>query len=298
MDMPGPGHRFWTLLRRARFPGPMCDRGCGLRSCVMAPLAGWEKRIYEQSGSLSGPMVAAVGAVAYLGLSLVLPLALGWSSPLVIAPNLIGTIIALVFLTGWLANRIEEVHRRHLVEWTSDLRRLNASEFEWLVGELLRREGWTVEEVGGSNVPDGNVDLVLRRGGTRTIVQCKRWTARDVGVDEIRNFLGTLLREHLTPNDGVYVTLSRFTPQACAEAAIAGLTLVDGSELYARLERVRRAEPCPNCESPMALAKSSYGWWLHCRNVGCAGKRDLGGDPGRAIELLHRPPTDEDSHDC
>jgi hypothetical protein len=258
---------------------------------TLSPL---EKRLYELSGSLSGPVVAAIGVAAYVGLGLVLPLLAGWSRPLAIAPSLIGTTIALVFATGWLTNRIEEAHRRHLVDWTTDLRRLDAREFEWLVGELFRREGWDVEEVGGTNAPDGNIDLVLRRGDCRTVVQCKRWTARDVGVDQIRIFLGTLLRESLTPSDGFFVTLSKFTAQACEEAGTAGLTLVDGGELYERLGRVRRSEPCPKCGSPMVLSKSRYGWWLQCRTGGCDGKRDLGGDPGRAIELLYRPPTDED----
>ena len=43
---------------------------------------------------------------------------------------------------------VEARDRRHLVEWTTDLRLLDFEEFEWFVGELYRRKGWSVERVG------------------------------------------------------------------------------------------------------------------------------------------------------
>jgi hypothetical protein len=36
-----------------------------------------------------------------------------------------------------MAVRVEAGHRRHLVEWTTNLRHLDAAEFEWLVGEVF-----------------------------------------------------------------------------------------------------------------------------------------------------------------
>ncbi len=121
--------------------------------------------------------------------------------------------------------------RRHLIEWTTSLRLLGAEEFEWLVGELFRRDGWTVEETGRHGSPDGNIDLVLRRGGERKVVQCKRWTSQLVGVDELRGFAGTLLREGLPGAAGIFVTLSDFTEQARAEARTTGITLVNNRDL-------------------------------------------------------------------
>jgi hypothetical protein len=132
----------------------------------------------------------------------------------------------------------------------------------------------------------GNVDLELLQAGERRIVQCKRWTAWSVGVDEIRRFLGTLMSESLPGNAGVFVTLSTFGEQARQEATRAGLNLIDGRELQRRIERVRRSEPCPLCCSPMKLGLSKHGWWLRCDTNGCSGKRDLGGDPGRAVRHL------------
>jgi restriction endonuclease Mrr len=127
----------------------------------------------------------------------------------------------------WFAIQVRAANARHLVEWTTDLRLLDSAEFEWLVGELFRREGWQVEEVGRRGTPDGNIDLELVRAGTRRIVQCKRWAAWLVGVDEIRSFAGTLMREGLPGSSGVYVTLSDFSPQARDEGKRIGLVLID-----------------------------------------------------------------------
>ena len=109
----------------------------------------------------------------------------------------------------------------------------------------------------------------------------------NVDVDQIRLFQGTLHRENLPGDSGIFVTLSRFTENARMEAERDGLTLIDNRELHSRIEKVRRSEPCPQCEAPMMLGRSPHGWWLRCVNAPCSGKRDL--DPGRALDLLMQP---------
>lgn len=229
--------------------------------------------------------------VLYPGIALIVPLSLNLHRVFLVEANCVGAVLAAVVGVGWLTVRIQLLHRQHLVEWTTNIRLLNAQEFEWLVGELFRRDGWQVEETGRIDAPDGNIDLELRRNGTRRIVQCKRWSARVVGVEEIRQFLGTILRESLTADAGLFVTLSDFTQQARAEARQAGLQLMDGHELYASLERHKAAEMCPLCQTPMILDRSQVGWWFHCIARGCSGKRDLSSDPARAVELLTMHPT-------
>lgn len=233
-----------------------------------------------------GPVVAATAVLLYSGLGLALPLSLHWRTEYLVEANAVGTVLAAVLALAWFIVQIQAGHRRHLLEWTTSLRVLDASEFEFLVGELFRREGWAVTETGGVGTPDGNVDLELARGRDRRIVQCKRWTAQPVGVDDIRRFAGTLMRERLNGKAGVFVTLSSFTEQARKEALETGIEVVDNRELVARIEKVRRTEPCPKCGSPMVVDRSTRGWWLRCRASGCFGKRDLGNDPGRAAQLL------------
>ena len=235
---------------------------------------------------LSGRGVSVVAGGLYGGFGLALPLALSLPVVWLINLNVVSTLLAGLLILVWLTLRAQETRRRNLLEWTSDLRLLDAREFEWFVGELFRREGWAVEETGRQGQADGNVDLRLTRDGDRRIVQCKRWTANFVGVELVRGFAGTLLREGLPGSAGIFVTLSDFTPQAIEEAAKAGLTLLDGRALYSRVEKVRRPEACPTCSEPMVLDRSMHGWWFRCVRPGCGGKRDLGKDPARAVELL------------
>jgi restriction system protein len=236
---------------------------------------------------ISGGAAAAV-AVAIWGTGIAVPLALHWRVWFVVEANAVGTVFAGVVIIGWLFVRLEQAQRRNLLEWTSDLRLLNAEEFEWLVGEIFRREGWKIRETGRQDAADGNVDLDMTRSGKRMIVQCKRWESWQVGVGEIRQFAGTLMREGLPGSSGLYVTLSDFTSDARAEAKSVGVGLIGKGDLYARIEKVRRSEPCPVCGKPMIVDRSSRGWWMRCVANGCAGKQDLSAEPGRAIELLTR----------
>jgi HJR/Mrr/RecB family endonuclease len=246
----------------------------------------FERALLGMVSHIPGRIVAALALLLYPGAGLLLPLVLRWSLWGLVEANVLGTLFAAIVALGWLIVQLEARDRRHLVEWTTNLRLLNAEEFEWLVGELFRREGWNVAETGRRESADGNIDLVLTRGGLRRIVQCKRWSSWLVGVEEVREFAGTLMREGLRGSAGVFVTLSTFGEQARAEALALGLTIVDGRDLYRRVEKARRAEPCPACRAPMRLDRSPRGWWLHCVAPGSRGKRDLGDEPGRALELL------------
>lgn len=239
----------------------------------------------------SDRVVAAVALLLYAGLGLVVPLALGWSIPWLVSANVIGTSLAGSVLLASFAVQVQAANRRHLVEWTTNLRSLDSAEFEWFVGEVFRREGWKVEEAGRRDGPDGNVDLRLTKGGEHVLVQCKRWQSWVVGVDDVRAFAGTLMREGLPGSSGIFVTMSDFSEQAREEAKRVGLSLVDNRDLYARVELVRRAEACPICGRSMSLGKSPYGWWFRCITDGCQGKRDLGADPAHAVELLTEPPS-------
>jgi Restriction endonuclease len=239
--------------------------------------------------NVPGRGVLALAGLSYLGFGLALPLLLGWPALWIFAANVWGTAFAASLLFGWLFVQIEARDRRHLVEWTSDLRLLDAQEFEWLVGELFRREGWTVTERGRQGGPDGNIDLELRRGAERRIVQAKRWQSWQVSVDDIRGFGGTLLREGLSGSAGVFVTLSNFTEQARAEAKTSSIELVDGRDLFARVEKVRRPVICDICHQPMLFDRSIHGWWYRCVTADCTGKLDLGAEPGRAVALLNEP---------
>jgi Restriction endonuclease len=228
------------------------------------------------------------GAGVYVAIGLVLPLSVHARTIVFIGWNGTGVLLGWVVTLAWVFARVQDAHRRHLLEWTTNLRLLSAQEFEWLVGEVFRREGFDVQETGREGAADGNIDLRIRRDRRELLVQCKRWQSWQVGIDEIRKLGGTLMREGLAGDAGVLVTLSSFTEPAIQEAAKLGIELIDSHELSRRIERVRESEHCPVCATPMLLDRSMRGWWLRCPrwSDGCTGKRDLGGDPGRALELL------------
>ena len=287
-----------TALGEERWP-PDAGRAAAEESCecrrpflrhmglAMSRVDDWiERGIFAFVRRVSGRSVGIASLIFYPGLGLLLPVALDWPQSWLISTNLAGVTVAALLSIGWLVVKVEAKDRRHLLEWTTELRHLNAEEFEWVVGELFRREGWQVKETGSQDGPDGNIDLELAKGPERRLVQCKRWTSAQVGVEEIRNFAGTLLRENLPGRQGVFVTLSRFNKYADEEAQKNGIELIDGAQLFDRMERVKRPEPCPTCAKPMVLDRSQHGWWFRCTASGCSGKRDLGKEPGRAVELL------------
>ncbi len=100
---------------------------------------------------------------------------------------------------------------------TDALARLSWQDFEHLLAEHYRDQGWKVEyhapptslkSLGSS------LDLRLRRGNETVIVQCKHWDAVQVELQEVNELLSTMLNEAATR--GVLVTRGRFSPEARA----------------------------------------------------------------------------------
>lgn len=101
-------------------------------------------------------------------------------------------------------------------------------EFEVLVGEHFRRLGFSVTETGGGGA-DGGVDVLLRKGSDRYIVQCKHWRARRVGVEPVRELYGLIAAKRMA--GGFVVTSGDFTDEARAFANGRELQLVNGKAL-------------------------------------------------------------------
>jgi len=83
-------------------------------------------------------------------------------------------------------------------------------EFEMLVGQWFRHQGYVVTETGG--VADGGIDLVLNRDGETYLVQCKQWKAFKVGVNIVRELLGVMAARGA--GGGFIVTSGVFTQEA------------------------------------------------------------------------------------
>lgn len=146
--------------------------------------------------------------------------------------------------------------RRELVDrqrGLDTLREMTWREFETLVGEAYRRQGYAVEETGGGG-PDGGVDLILRRGGETVLVQCKHWKQKKVSSPTVRELRGAVARDRATR--GIFVTLDDFTEDARAEAlGQPPLELVNGAALLLLIQGVQQGAQAPTSQAvPTAAA--------------------------------------------
>jgi restriction system protein len=161
------------------------------------------------------------------------------------------------------ASFLKASKRRSLLETRSDLdslREVSWLDFERLVGEVFRRRGYAIEELGGSGA-DGGVDLMLRRDGAVEIVQCKQWKNRQVTVSTVREVFGLL--QHHGARKAWIVCCGEFTKDASAFAAGKSIELVAGSALVDAIASVRTTAPrvpndapgvqpnCPLCSAQM-----------------------------------------------
>lgn len=144
-------------------------------------------------------------------------------------------------------------------------------QFEQLVGESLRKQGFSVLEMGG-NRPDGGVDLVLEKNGRRYLVQCKHWKTWQVGVAVVRELNGVIAEQKA---DGGYViTGGHFTRDAEIFARGCGIKLIDGITLERTLKSTTDApdgsvgqttngpterQSCPICGAPMEQKLAQQG---------------------------------------
>ncbi len=101
-------------------------------------------------------------------------------------------------------------------------------DFERLVGETFRRQGFTVTGFGG-NAPDGGVDLGLSKNGQRFLVQCKHWRKRQVGVTVVRELNGVIAAQRA--HGGFVVSGGEFTREAREFADSCAIKLIDGPAL-------------------------------------------------------------------
>lgn len=169
-------------------------------------------------------------------------------------------------------------------------------QFERLVGEAFRLQGYRVAETGGGGA-DGGFDLVLRKDGEKYLVQCKQWRAFRVGVEVVRELYGVMAATGAT--GGFVVTSGRFTDEATQFASGRNVTLLDGPKLHGLTRQARSgvnrtpappfSDPvpaavptCPLCAEPMVKrtakrgAKAGNDFWGCSLYPTCRGTRPLG----------------------
>lgn len=177
--------------------------------------------------------------------------------------------------------------RSRLVDDQISLEKLRETpwrDFEYLVAEAYRRQGYQVEYSLGRGA-DGGVDLTLRKDGFTSLVQCKQWKVFSVGAPVVREMFGLMTAEKA--DQAIVVTTGNFTRDARDFAVGKPVILVDGPELLALVQSVQTRPPgtesrtiapssdstapaCPLCGKPMVQRTARRGSNAGSQFWGCS----------------------------
>jgi len=217
-------------------------------------------------------------------------------------------IVPAICLLGALGSYLARRGRQALVSNVSQsksadvLDGMSWREFEMLVGEAFRLQGYRVAETGGAGA-DGGIDLVLTKGSEKFLVQCKQWKAFKVSVMVVRELYGVMAAKGAA--GGFVVTSGRFTEDATAFADGRNITLIDGPCLHGLLAQAKAARSivnqpparaselpvppvfnavsaCPTCGAAMKKRVAKHGanaggeFWGCIRYPACKGTRNIG----------------------
>jgi restriction system protein len=213
-----------------------------------------------------------VSGAAYLFLKFILP-SIHFESMMLnsLAKGISGAapFVALVLLLPAPIAALNSWRKRRLLDsqkGIDSIRALGWREFEELVGEAYRRQGYTVVENTTAG-PDEGIDLVLKKDGGLVLVQCKQWKSVKVGVNIVRELLGVITAKHAT--SGILITSGIFTQEAKNFAMDKCIDLVDGTQLLQLIGNVQKqvatppkpapANICPKCGGEMVIRTARKG---------------------------------------
>jgi restriction system protein len=152
--------------------------------------------------------------------------------------SVMGWMFSAPFLLAAIASGMQQWLRSRLLDQQRGLEAIRAltwPEFEALIGEAFRRQGYSVAEHGGA-APDGGFDLLLERAGARTLVRCKHWQAQQIGMELVRELHRVMTAEGAS--EGILVTCGEYTGEARRFAVGKPMRLVNGEAV---LEMVRNS---------------------------------------------------------
>lgn len=236
------------------------------------------RREKNHIAAMPWPFGVVLGLVAFFGIRY----GIGWYFSTAGGPALKGAgelalggaftpLAWIVLAMCWIAalvSYLKQRQRKGLLNAQSGLdsvRNISWREFEILVGEAYRRQGYRVEEQGLGGA-DGGIDLILRKDERIILVQCKRWQSRQVSVSTVREMWGLLA--HHNADAVKIVCAGTFTRDAAAFAEGKPVELITGHALVSLIQSVQRSPPsvssrkeprleaeaiprCPRCTTTM-----------------------------------------------
>jgi restriction system protein len=122
-----------------------------------------------------------------------------------------------------------------------ELHALSWIEFEDLVSDVFRRQGYSVLDT--RNDPQGGLALVLSRHGHRTLLLCKHWRSRSIDADVVRRLSAEMAA--LGVDTGMIVSSGDFTAEAARLVQGRSIWLLSGHALLHLIHEQQRAMARP-----------------------------------------------------
>ncbi|RUO39452.1 restriction endonuclease [Pseudidiomarina aestuarii] len=166
-------------------------------------------------------------------------------------------------------------------QYDESISKLSWRNFEVLVGEFFRRDGYIVYDTGKGK--DGGVDLRVIKDGQLYLVQCKHWQQLRVPVNVVRELFGVMISENA---DGVFIVASgSMTKDAKEFAQGKRIEVIDGKKLRQFFEQqqqskeryrfvptsveTREKHSCPICGGEMTERVAKRGPRAGQKFLGC-----------------------------
>lgn len=223
---------------------------------------------------------AVLAVFTYIACAAGIPLFATHQSVSVTGPwSALGALVGGTVISAGLAAVWERRQRRELakkVKTLRDLEKLTWRQFEIVVAQAYREQGWHARATGLGG-PDGGIDVVIRKNKDIRVVQCKHWDQEPVGEPLVRQLQGAINDRGLktSAQAGIFVTTSSYTTSAVEFARRNNIELVDSKGVLRLLAPVLGTTPeeqqttvsqlagdqsaprCPRCGSDMVLRTNS-----------------------------------------
>ncbi|MDD3408896.1 MAG: restriction endonuclease [Candidatus Pacebacteria bacterium] len=185
--------------------------------------------------------------------------------------------LALLFLERFFCNLKKKNNLKKYQNWGTEqdillrLKSLHPKEFEEFITFLFSKLGYQSEAVGASH--DGGIDVVVKKDGKISYIQCKKYISSQVSVSALRDFYGAIANK-LTDTKSFFITTNSFTLEAEKFAEDKLIELIDGFTLlkYIKMAGILKEEipdsdsVCPRCGGNLILRKGRYGEFYGCSN--------------------------------
>lgn len=147
-----------------------------------------------------------------------------------------GLLLMMAAASVWRRHQRERLLRQAAVSSSIEvLDNLGRRDFELLVAEAFRLQGYDVDDM-DSDATDDGLNLVLWKSDRKSLVHCRPWRSYRVGVEVVRELMGIM--NAVGASSGFLVTSGTFTRAARHFAAGQPVELLDGTALRELISKV------------------------------------------------------------